>query len=320
MSVEHSFTSTGIKFLLHPEQLTSYYKGEGRTVISTHVAPEGNCNLKCHYCSVKRTRTRSRIPLSVIVDYLNKLIDRGLKAVILTGGGEPLMYPYINELVDYIQMRGLECGLITNGTMSERLSEWSTFSWVRISVNQFDGWLSRIRIPVDKLKEECTVGLSFIYSYEAYGEILKTAVLADKLGAEYIRLLPNCLMKTQDFEFAHIKLQQFMGRSIDQRFFHQRKGWRVPRSKVCHQSFFRPFLSELASGLVFPCDSVVLNNRAARFRSKFAVCEPHQILDYLDGKIEPKFDPRKDCDRCVFTNTVEMLGEVKNGVKHVHFV
>ena len=47
---EHSFTSTGIKFWRHQEQMLNYKNGNPNSVVSTHISPEGACNLKCPYC------------------------------------------------------------------------------------------------------------------------------------------------------------------------------------------------------------------------------------------------------------------------------
>jgi hypothetical protein len=124
----------------------------------------------------------------------------------------------------------------------------------------------------------------------------------------------------------------------DPRIFHQLKKHRTPTMKICHQSYFRPYLSEEInpfthkSGTVFPCDSLVLNNAVQKFVEKFALCEPGRIKEYLDGKIRPNFVPSQDCSGCVFTNNLELIdGFVKNNteqfstyktksISHVNFV
>ena len=70
---EHKYTSTGIKFWRHPEQMNNYKEGNPNTVISTHISPEGACNLTCAYCSVTYRDTHSRIEMDVIKDYVTKL-------------------------------------------------------------------------------------------------------------------------------------------------------------------------------------------------------------------------------------------------------
>ena len=99
---EHKYTSTGIKWWRHSSQMFEYKNGGSNTVVSTHISPEGACNLKCPYCSVTYRDVHERIDLDVIKQYVKDLKTKGLKAVILTGGGEPTGYKYFNELVRFI--------------------------------------------------------------------------------------------------------------------------------------------------------------------------------------------------------------------------
>jgi len=60
---------------------------------------------------------------------------------------------------------------------------------------------------------------------------------------------------------------------------------------------------------VFPCDSVVLNDQNTKFMQKYSLCAPWDILDYLDKKIEQRFDIQEQCTGCVFTDNVNMLDD-----------
>ena len=319
--MEELFTSTGSKFWKHRESLENYRRGNGNTVVSTHISPEGRCNLACPYCSVTYRQNKNRLSLGTIQDYVHKLKSRGLKAVILTGGGEPTLYPNINELLEFLFGQGLKVALITNGTNFHKL-DWGLverLTWIRISVNVFDGWESRIRLP-KALPESVTLGMSFIYTpqHEAdttnLVEILgRVKGLADTLRARYVRLLPNCLLDQNSLLREHLALSKIIQQLDDKRFFHQGKVHEPPTAAVCHQSFFRPYLSEEPfpgtdiPGTVFPCDSIVLNQDLEHFNEKFALCAPAQILDYLDRNIVARFDPRSNCTGCVFTHTINML-------------
>jgi len=319
---EHKYTSTGVKFWRHPEQMLNYREGCGETAISTHISPEGSCNLNCSYCSVKKRNSRKlRIPLNTIQCYVSELLDRGLKAVILTGGGEPLLYPWINELVEWLLGCGLKIGLITNGTMCDNLqkSNWQQLSWTRVSLNM--GYLDKVYLPREYTKD-VVVGCSLITErrYD-WKEFVDVAVTATCIGAKYIRLLPNCLLDTEDMALEHEWLERItplLKDTVSSLFFHQHKNHRAPDCRTCHQSYFRPYLSEERywrtgkPGSVFPCDSVVLNSHAEKFMSKFQLCSPKEIGAFLDGHKLPRFDPRNDCAGCVFTDTVEMLGRWKD--------
>ena len=321
--VLNNFTSTGKKFWCWPKQMKDYRLGKPDTIISTHVSPEGSCNLNCSYCSVSNRTKWGRIPLPVIKAYIETLMKHGLKAVIITGGGEPLLYPYIDELMFFLKNRRLKVGLITNGTMSRCLTDysWGKFSWVRVSLSVFDDWEKRVAIPTKALAEDCVVGCSFVWTDEEKETFDKVSRVARRINAQYIRLLPNCLQSDKDLESAHERLGEVTRqlRRKDKRYFHQWKSHRVPDEKVCHQSYFRPYLSEEPfwkndlSGSVYPCDSVVLNDAAAKFRKKYQICYALNIEKFLARKVKPHFDPKEDCKGCVFTDTVEMLGEWKRG-------
>jgi organic radical activating enzyme len=214
--MEHRFTSTGIKFWRHQEAMFNYKNDNPNSIISSHISPEGACNLKCPYCSVTYRDTHSRIPLDTIKDYVVKLQTRGLKAVILTGGGEPLAYPHANELIKWLKYeRGVDIGLITNGTLTAKLDDdaWRALSWVRVSINVFKDWEKRIRLPADKLDPNCVVGASMVFTseHEAVDDkdtdrlnILKrVAAVVDTFGAKYVRILPNCLLDQEHLFLMH---------------------------------------------------------------------------------------------------------------------
>jgi len=74
------------------------------------------CNLNCRYCY---TEHRGEFPdLTVekwkwIIDELKK---RGCELIFLMGG-EPLLYERVEELVDYVKEKGMQCHLTTNGIL-----------------------------------------------------------------------------------------------------------------------------------------------------------------------------------------------------------
>tara|TARA_Y100000310_G_scaffold298333_1_gene332193 strand:+ start:5430 stop:6488 length:1059 start_codon:yes stop_codon:yes gene_type:complete len=330
---EHKYSSTGIKFWRHRKAMEMYqYPVEGHSIISTHISPEGACNLKCPYCAVTHRTTHDRIELDVIKDYVNKLIPRGLKAVILTGGGEPTAYKYFNDLVRWLHWQGLSVALITNGTLTHKVDPvvWKMFSWIRVSINMFEGWQNRILLPVDEIPETTTKGCSFVFTkHHELGEYNLTyagyidnyfkdiSKVADQCGAEYIRVLPDCLLPQNDLEQHHYLLDTVLAQAQvnDPRFFHQNKNHETPQCGTCHQAYFRPYLSEQDGGTVYPCDSVVLNDGAAVFMKEYAICKPDEILDFLDGKIPMKFNPIEDCKGCVFTENINMLDNWRNGAE-----
>jgi len=203
------------------------------------------------------------------------------------------------------------------------------FTWVRISINVFFDWENRIGLPLEKFDmSKTTIGNSMVYTveHEASDEVMddrvglleKVSKVADACGSKYIRLLPNCLLQQENLIRQHRSLDNVLKQVKDTRFFHQYKIHGAPSQSTCHQSYFRPYLSEEIHketgkpGTVYPCDSVVLNDNYEHFHESYQLCHASDVLDYMDKKIKHKFDAHKDCAGCVFTNNVNMLDDFIN--------
>lgn len=332
------YTSTGSKFGHHLDSFDSHFCGEGNSVISTHIAPEGGCNLTCSYCSV-HNRKNVRIKFDTIMKYVDDLITRGLKAVILTGGGEPMAYPGIEFLLKSLVERGLEVGLITNGTLFHKVSDCvlKQLTWIRVSINKFEGFEERIKMPSLEVRETITLGLSMVYDSSIGQEkdlLLYALALKRKYRAKYLRVVTNCLLRGEEYEGKRkVAINAMKVWGDDQTFF-QGRHHQAPDALTCKMGYFRPYLSEVVHpetsqpGAVFPCDSIPLHHSQGYFDTHWSICSPSQILDYLDGKIKNKFRPH-ECEGCLFTQHVELIDQYGDGrpmpvvegtEEHVNFV
>ena len=54
------------------------------------------------------------------VELAHELAGSSVKAVILIGGGEPLMHPSIGTVIAVLHQAGIQLGLVTNGTLIGR--------------------------------------------------------------------------------------------------------------------------------------------------------------------------------------------------------
>jgi hypothetical protein len=188
MSLNNTFTSTGAKFFAHQSVMESLRDGVGRPVV-THLMITDTCNHSCAFCSVQ-ARAGDSLPFSTITGYLDILLKYGLKAVILSGGGNPILYrckdtgKTFADVVDHIHKHGLEMGLITNGMplrsrwkgSNTTRKSWSTvppdtldkLTWVRISMSGFDHEEREVYVPqVDHSKT--TLGFSYV-AHDLYVE------------------------------------------------------------------------------------------------------------------------------------------------------
>ena len=179
-----SFTSTGSKFWNHPEALEGLRNGKPRVVVS-HIMLTDLCQHTCAFCSVQ-TREGNTLKPSQIKGYIEQLLPLGLKSVILSGGGNPILYKGgddygpawdFNHVVSYLHDLGLEIGVITNGMkMKEYEDGWGTtreswltvrpetldkLTWLRISMSGLDHKENEVYVPdIDPTKT--TLGFSYV--------------------------------------------------------------------------------------------------------------------------------------------------------------
>lgn len=333
MNREDIYTSTGLKFFRHRISLERYKRGFPGSVISTHISPTGICNLNCDYCSVSKRDRHEEIEFDVIMRYIHKIREYGCKAVILTGGGEPTLYRHFNRLIENIfSLKGptMEVALITNGTTVESsYLDAYPLSWVRISINNTDTWKTKFVSAKHKFHKDTTVGLSFVYAGK--NKEMNSSELshyADHIKAEYIRIVTDCLQSDEDIEKSYYDIDNWLGTHPDKRIFIQFKQKEAPVCSVCHQSYFRPYLSEINGGTVFPCDSIPLIKNTYEFDQYYAICKAGDIGLFLERKKKLPFDAR-NCTGCVFTRNVNLLDQyinnpypvyIRKPIKHENFV
>lgn len=192
--LKDDFTSTGAKFFHHQEVMTNLRNGRGQPIV-THIMLTDICNHTCAFCSVQH-RAGDSLKFMDVMKYIDILRGYGLNAVILSGGGNPILYKCretgwnFNDVVAAIHERGLEIGLITNGMPLRKYSSgwdqsnsvyilrdsWSTvrpetldkLTWVRISMAGLDHDERKVYVP-DIDPKLTTLGFSYV-AHDLYKE------------------------------------------------------------------------------------------------------------------------------------------------------
>jgi hypothetical protein len=81
--------------------------------ILAQIVPMRRCNLSCSYCS-EFDKTSAPVPLDEMLARIDRLADLGTSLIDLSGG-EPLLHPDLDILINRIRRRGMMVGLLTNG-------------------------------------------------------------------------------------------------------------------------------------------------------------------------------------------------------------
>lgn len=169
------------------------------------------CNHNCIGCHSKELH-QTRTPF-LKFETAKKVIDEcaimGVEGVELSGGGEPLLYPKLAELAQYINNKGLKAGLITNGIPfnNKKAGILRDLLWIRIALDagsrktykmihgkdDFLKLIQNITMLVDYKKMHnlnVTIGLKYLIYRENSYELMEAAKLAKKLKVDYIQFKP----------------------------------------------------------------------------------------------------------------------------------
>lgn len=204
---------SNLKIFAHAERLNKVHHGERVAPIYVRVKPTNYCNHHCYYCSYADSELglrdivsrQDQIPQDKMQEIISDFADMGVKAVTFSGGGEPLVYPYIIETLEGMKKAGVQTSIITNGQLldDERAQVLKDAKWVRISCDSANAeTYARVRkIPVDAFDrvcdnivkfagikdESCELGINFVINHENCGQVYDAAKLMKGLGVNHIK-------------------------------------------------------------------------------------------------------------------------------------
>jgi molybdenum cofactor biosynthesis enzyme MoaA len=215
------------KALVHADRLRRIARGEVPPPVSVKLELTNLCNHDCHFCAYRRIvqdpAIRDMLPTKIALDLVDDLAAGGVHGLMLTGGGEPLVHPGISDVIARCGERGLQVGLITNGTRLGRLSDatLSALRWVRFSINAGDaatyanvhgtnpGAWDEVWSQVGRLAKLAHTGVSIVVTARNHRGVADLVRRARDHGARYAHVRPA-------FEGPHTELErQLSGAEID---------------------------------------------------------------------------------------------------------
>ena len=102
------------------------------------------CNHDCHFCAYRRVvqdpARKEMLPTARVLELIDELSAGGVKAVMFTGGGEPLLHPDLEDIFARCRTHHLAHALITNGERLGAISDdgLEGLTWIRFSINAGD--------------------------------------------------------------------------------------------------------------------------------------------------------------------------------------
>jgi len=210
MSIYYS----ALKFLRFTKQLESIVNGESVTPIHIRIKPTNHCNHNCWYCCYRtnnlslgeQMREADSIPEEKMLALAHEFVEIGVKAVTFSGGGEPLLYKPLPEVINVLAAGGIRVAALTNGSnlkgrVADAFAQHAT--WVRISMDAWDDasyQRSRGAKPHDFLHlienisaftardTKCVLGVSFIVGHDNHQHINDVCRLLKDCGVNHVKV------------------------------------------------------------------------------------------------------------------------------------
>jgi MoaA/NifB/PqqE/SkfB family radical SAM enzyme len=286
--------------------------------VHVYLHPTNKCNMGCEFCSFSNREKTDELEMSDIKKFFTKY-DESIRAVTITGGGEPLVYEKIKSLVSWLSQRQIDVGLETNGLALCDYFESSMFEellWCRVSMSN-----KILNNPVVEYfkrvseKKECDYSVFYVCSSDTQKDVDALLKIYRNLHDNliYVKIVHDILVKDDRVEKVKKALCQL---PIDKNFFiFQNEPAYTKGSKNCEIWRMRPVVA--ADGSIYPCGRVHL----AKVNSTLCFTDEHKVGNMLDEGVFHKeaFDGTV-CDMCYFDNYNQIINARMRGYNHENFI
>jgi radical SAM protein with 4Fe4S-binding SPASM domain len=192
------------KIFNHIDRIQAVLRGERPAPVTLEIDPTNSCNHNCIWCIDALHREEhhnAMLPREVALQAVADAKAMGVRSLVVKGGGEPLVYPHIAELLRFAKQCGFEVGVITNG---ERILDFAdvieeTCTWLRISLDAGSAEthqrthraknpqaFDKIWSGVQRLADKVYIGIIYIIHPATFHEMALAAKRAKASGCRYI--------------------------------------------------------------------------------------------------------------------------------------
>jgi MoaA/NifB/PqqE/SkfB family radical SAM enzyme len=285
------------------------------------------CNMHCSFCSFKHRDKSLQIDYAELKNIIDTFLKLGTKAITITGGGEPFCHPNINELLLYCHEKGLEVGLVTNGTLLNKLKYESAkaITWCRISLSddQDNKQIEHIETILSNVVPKLPDTIVWSYSYVVLKNQnplmqVRATNFAKKLGFLNVRFVPD------QNNISNIDLEA-VKKNMEKNNLLTEKGKRLTKLCVfdekpstdfpdkCWMYLMRPFV--VANGVVYPCCCTQYCSFGESPSSQPIVCHYSEYKQKLADT--EMYKPK--CNICFFDHYNKWANDRLNGLSSLEY-
>jgi len=245
----------------------------------------------------------------------------GCRSITITGGGEPLMHPEINEILMACSRRDIKVGLVTNGLLLQKVETraLSTIIWCRISCsgerNLFDEAANIIKDAIARARN-----IDWAFSYVitksfSITNILNYVDFANQYKFTHVRLVSDLVDLDSAPDMKMIK--DILEKEDDSRVIYQSRKTFTQGQSDCFISLLKPVIG--ADGFIYPCCGAQYAHykQDLDLADNMRLCHVKDIMDLYRGQ---RIFNGSQCYRCYYQNYNELLSVLLGKVEHKEFV
>ncbi len=186
------------------------------------------CNYRCDHCvDMDILNKNINYEHEKLKDSLTYLAEKGLRSVIIIGGGEPTAYKGFEDIVRHLKAMNIQIGVVTNGSMLKKIEAVADVleerDWVRLSLDSGTNetframhkpgskkctleWICSHIPNIKKINPNFQIGFSFII-------VWKDCETNDTKIIENVDEIVMAAKLAKDHQFNYISFKPFLTRA-----------------------------------------------------------------------------------------------------------
>jgi len=282
------------------------------------IEPTNKCPGNCSFCSFRNRDKNVELDYRILLDMTDMLIANGTKAVTITGGGDPMAYPQLNQYIAYLDRRGIQIGLITEGLLFKNADSaiFNMLRWCRISMSDERKFSSLNTEMIEKAKTDWAFSYMLSELYDM-GNIMECIKFAKEHRFTHVRFVDDVMnQKSNALKSAKLELKDFLRNSQTKLIFQDTNQY-AQGSRRCLSSLLKPSIDPY--GRIMPCcgvsyaDIPAMFNWSEKYSMGSNVDDIWQNQRYFDGSV---------CQRCFqieHNRVLDMIWD-SSEIEHREFV
>lgn len=325
VDIKTSFTaadSIPLKVLLDKELLREVDEHNRLLPVHIQFLPTNRCNLKCKFCSCSERDAQLEMDFELARQIIGKCRLAGTKAVTITGGGEPIMYPQFAELVDCFFENNIKIGLVSNGLLLHTVPKeiLSKITWCRISNDDFRTFSKTYKSHLTRVvTESASVDWAFshvVSSTPNFEEIARVVQFANDHDFTHVRLVAD-LFHPEDIDMEAIKSHLHTMEVDDAKVIYQGRKM-FERGADCYIGYLKPLIGPDAK--VYACCGVQYALEVPSKDLPQELCLGDAVdIDSIMANSNIPLDGAV-CVKCYYNNYNNILRGMLKSVVHREFV